>query len=171
MKVDEQIITRLREMLSVPHIVFPAKVKAVNRDTMTCTVNPPDGVDMLDVRLKAAVEEVNEGVVEIPSIESSVLVVIIGNKEENAFIAKCSRVEEVLFYGGANGGLIKINELVSQLEKVNSYLTTLTNALKPPFVPALTPDGGLGLASYISSQLATEQIPDYSNIENPKVKH
>ncbi|GEM_PF-3052936 len=170
MKLDEQILNRLREMIKAPYLVFPASVKEVDRDTLTCTVLPQDGVEMFDVRLKAGVENVTEGLVEIPAVDSSVLVVLIGNSTENAFVAKCSRVEEVLFYGGANGGLIRVEELVSQLEKINSYLNTLSSALKPPF-PVLTPDGGLGLAAHISTQLAAEQLPDYSRIENPKVKH
>ncbi|GAB5524887.1 MAG: hypothetical protein Roseis2KO_27590 [Roseivirga sp.] len=169
MKVDEQIIARLRQMLTAPHIVFPATVKAVDKDTMTCTVTPPDGVDMLDVRLKAAVEEVNEGMVEIPAIDSSVLVVIIGNRQENAFIARCSGVEEVLFYGGENGGLIKVNELVSQLEKVNTFLDKLKSAIDQAVV--VPNDGGKALQTTISTALSSLPLADYSNIENPKVKH
>ncbi|MCE7990443.1 MAG: hypothetical protein HEP71_00630 [Roseivirga sp.] len=170
MKLDEQILDRLREMVKAPYLVFPAEVKEVDRSTLSCTILPQDGVEMFDVRLKAGVENVTEGLVEIPAINSSVLVVLIGNSPENAFVAKCSRVEEVLFYGGENGGLIKVSELVSQLEKVNSYLKTLTNAFMAP-VPVVSGDGGTALAGHISSQLASEQIPDYSKIENPKVKH
>lgn len=157
-------------MVKPPYLVFPAQVKEVDRDTLTCTVLPQDGVEMFDVRLKAGVENVTEGLVEIPAIDSSVLIVLIGNSAENAFVAKCSRVEEVLFYGGDNGGLIKVNELVSQLEKVTGYLKAIKSAFMAP-VPVSPGDGGTALAAHVFAQLAPEQLPDYSKIENPKIKH
>ncbi len=169
MRIDEQILNRLKEMVKAPYLVLPAEVKEVDRDTLTCTVLPQDGVELFKVRLKAGVEQVKEGLVEIPEIDSSVLVVFIGNSLENAFVAKCSRVEEVLFYGGDHGGLIKVTELVGQLEKINGFLNKLLEALNSPLVAAN--DGGITLANHLHSQLKTQELPDYSKIENPKVKH
>lgn len=170
MKLDEQILNRLREMVKAPYLVFPAEVKEVDKSTLSCTVLPLDGVEMFDVRLKAGVENITEGLLEIPAVNSSVLIVLIGNSAENAFVAKCSLVEEVLFYGGDNGGLIRVNELVSQLEKVTNYLKAINGAFMAP-VPVSPGDGGTALAAHVFAQLSAEQLPDYSKIENPKVKH
>ena len=169
MKLDQQIIDRLKELVKVPSIAFPAIVNSVDKDLFTCTVTPQGGVKMVDVRLKAGIEEQDDGLVEIPALGSSVLVVLMANQEENAFVAKCSQVEEVLFYGGTHGGLIKVQELVSQLEKVNQFLLTIKNGFTN--APVAPNDGGPAFKNFMKSALESAETGDYSNIENPKVKH
>ena len=123
---------------------------------------------MVGVRLKAGIDEIQEGLVEIPKPESTVLVVIIGNQRGNAFVAKCSEVEEVLFYGGTYGGLIKVNELVEELQKVNQFLEAIKNGFS---TAAVAPgDGGLAFKQSMIAALQSTQLANYSNIENPKVK-
>lgn len=158
-------------MVKGPSLVFPATVNTVNRQNLTCTVTPPDGVKLPGVRLKAGIEEVEDGLVEIPAIDSSVLVVVIGNTDENAFVAKCSQVDEVLFYGGQNGGLIKIQELVKELEKVNTFLSAIQDGFAEWIPPTGAPDSGASLRAIINTKIGALPTSDYSNIENLKIKH
>ena len=169
MKIDQQIIDRLKELVKVPNIAFPATVNSVDRELLTCTVTPQDGVELAEVRLKAGIEQQSDGMVEIPAIDSSVLVVIMANEEDNAFVAKCSKVEEVLFYGGEHGGLIKVSELINELQKVNQFLDAIKTGLSTA-VPVPN-DGGLAIKEHLDLALEHVQLADYSNIENPKVKH
>lgn len=170
MKVDAEIIDRLKELTKTPMIIFPAVVDVVHMETFTCTVTPFEDAQLFDVRLKAGVENISEGIVEIPAEESNVLVAIIGNDTNEAFVVKCSNVKEVLFYGGENGGLIKVGELVQQLEKITAFLDTLKTSFKSP--PPITPaDGGLAYFQYMDLLISNLPTGDYSNIENPKVKH
>ncbi len=79
-----------------------ARVVAVNapqnaihspEDVFTVNVVRPDGAMIKNVRLKASIQEEEQGVVSIPKIDSWVLVSIIDNVETRAFISQCSEVE------------------------------------------------------------------------------
>ena len=91
MKVETEIIDQLKRLTQTPMIVFPAIVGEVNRDEFTCSVIDSEDVQLFDVRLKAGVEEISDGIVEIPAEDSSVLVALIANNKNSAFIIKCSR--------------------------------------------------------------------------------
>lgn len=168
MKIEEEIIDRLKELTKTPMIVFPATVDQVDKTKLSCTVSPLEGPALLNVSLKAGVENPTDGMVEIPSEGSIVLVGIIGNEKRNAFVAKCAEVDEVMFYGGENGGLIKVNELISQLEKVNTFLQQIRAGFTE-WIPA-QPDG-TSLKSLMSGKLGGLTTADYSSIENTKIKH
>lgn len=170
MKIDTEIIDQLIRLTKAPMMVFPAIVDKVNIDSFTCSVTDLDDARLFDVRLKAGVDDIVEGIIEVPTQGSSVLVALIGNKRNSAFIIKCSKVEEVLFYGGENGGLIKVNELTTQLERITHFLDTLKDSFKTP--PPITPvDGGQAFFTYMDQLISSLPTGDFSNIENPKIKH
>jgi hypothetical protein len=146
----------LREQFKAPVQVFPAIVTAVNTDELTCTVKPVEGPEIFDVRLKAAIDLVKDGVVEIPAINSSVLVGLIGNEMNTGFIMRCSQVQEVVMFGGMFGGLIKISELVTKLNNLENKVNTIITwggSVSPPL--STTP-------------LSTT---NRNELENMKVKH
>ena len=76
----------------------------------------------------------------------------------------------VELYGKNLGGLIKVNELKTQLEKNNTILSTFLQTLKNPI-----PEPGNGspsaFQSALNTALATAQVADLSGIESEKVLH
>lgn len=156
MKQREDILRLMREYFKAPVQVFPATVKSVNTNELTCVVEPVEGPEIYNVRLKAAIDNVKEGLVEIPKANSTVLVGLIGNDTNTCFIMRCSQVEEVVMFGGTLGGLIKIVDLVSKLNALENKVNTIITwggSVSPPLVTtALT---------------ATQR----ADLENTKVKH
>ncbi len=168
MKIEEEIIDRLKELTKAPMIVFPATVDQVDMAALSCTVTPFEGPSLNRVSLKAGINSSTDGMVEIPSKGSIVLVAIIGNEHRNAFVAKTAQVDEVLYYGGAHGGLIKVHELIDQLEKVNQFLIKIRESINE-WAP-VHPDG-VSLKANMGSKLNALSLADYQDIENPKIKH
>ncbi|MEL3907905.1 MAG: hypothetical protein P1P64_02690 [Treponemataceae bacterium] len=81
------------------------------------------------------------------------------------------RADKTLELNGTDyGGLIKIEELKKELEKINAFLRAFVNVLKVP-----TPEPGNGSPSafqaVLNSSLSSMPFADFSQIENDKVKH
>lgn len=81
---------------------YAAKVVAINapqnaihnpEDVFTVNVLRQDGAMIKNVRLKASIQEEEQGVISIPKVNSWVLVSIIDNVETRAFISQFSEVE------------------------------------------------------------------------------
>ncbi|HRF82634.1 MAG TPA: hypothetical protein PL070_21415, partial [Flavobacteriales bacterium] len=71
--------------------------------------------------------------------------------------------------GEQYGGLIKVQELRTELTKVNTFLTTLRSAIQS--APVAPGDGGAAFKSALISALSALQVPTYTNIESSKTKH
>lgn len=168
-KKREQFHRSLKDMFKFPVIVEPATVKDVDTENLTCTVLPVDGPEIYDVRLKAGIDGVNDGVVQIPAADSTVLIAMIGNDAENWFVLAFSEVEETLINGGENGGLINIETLIEQLNKTNEVVNAIKDSLLN-WTP--TPnDGGAALKTYAATAIGSKVTGDFSNMEDEKVKH
>lgn len=95
-----------------------------------------------------------------------------------AVIIKSSDMElkvkdgEILFNGGANGGLIKIQDLVDNLNEVKDYLSDFKDAVSAGFVAvgAGTSANGTTGKTKFEDELVGKSI-DYVDMENDKVKH
>ena len=169
MKTNEELIIALKKLFAAPVQTFPATVLDVDMTELTCTVQPIDGPEIFDVRLKAAVTEVNDGMVQIPVVGTSVLCGLIGNDDNTCIVLAIDRVDQTLFNGGENGGLINIQTLINELNKTNDVVNAIKNSLT-----GWTPvggDGGAALKTYASSQLTGKVVGDFSAMEDVKVKH
>jgi hypothetical protein len=72
---------------------FPAHVKAVNSTALTCDVEGPDSLEVFDVRLRAALDGDDRGIIMLPKVGSSVLVAPLGNTDH--YVAMWSEVDSV----------------------------------------------------------------------------
>ena len=110
-------------------IVFTAKVKSVERDT-TCTVDL-DGLTVSDVRLRAVVNGETSKILVTPKTGSHVLVADLSGDLSQLAVVGYSEVEKIevdadniVFNGGDNKGLIKIEKLT---QKLNDLVRTFNN--------------------------------------------
>lgn len=159
---------------------FVGKVTSVDKDTDTCEVVPQEGGAERECRL-TSVTNTGDGSkwVLYPKVGSFVTVSILNNLKEYCFVSQFFELDEVVincnkitFNGGENGGLIKIDELVSRMNSIENALSALRNQynshthLYSPGpsaqVPSATPipvnQSGIGSTSK-------------SALENPKIKH
>lgn len=169
-KEEEKLINGLRILGRIPVILEPATVVSVDTDNLTCVVELADETEISDVRLKAAIDEVTDGIVQIPVVGSTVLVGSIGNKVSVRAVIMVSEVEETLFNGGENGGLIKISELVTKLNNLENKVNDIVSKFNSHVHTGVTTGGGSSgtTPTAVSGTLTpTEQ----GDLEDVKVKH
>ena len=187
--MSDKVRSALERMMKKVHPMqaFAGKVTAVNVDNYTCDVESADGGAIFhDVRLKASVDSDDNGIVTIPEVNSYVLVSTIGNNQDYAYVSifskvksyliKCSngvKIEikddgEVHLNGDGLGGLVKVAELKTQLDKNTQLLEAIQNVFSS-WTPVPN-DGGAALKA-VSTSFTSLPVADLSNIENEKVKH
>lgn len=146
-------------------------------------VQPLSGALILDVRINPLENSLN-GLRIIPKENTNVIVTFI-NKQE-AYLALCDEIEsleikigestlkitdgEVLFNEGNNDGLVKISDLVTKLNNVESDLNNLKAAFTS-WVVAPTDGGGalkIATATWAASVL-TQTVQ--TDLEDTKIKH
>jgi hypothetical protein len=153
---------------------------ASNVGETTCDMEREDAPTIYGVRLNAIDDNLESFVTIYPQEGSFILAGIVENLKTEAVVLRCSEVEKVklkigtqnllinkegfVFNDGENGGLVKINDLVSWMSKVYSDLQTLKTQL---FSYAVAGNGApLGLTFN-----PTTPNPNVNTLENKKIKH
>lgn len=154
---------------NVPKQTSVCQVLSVNEEELTCTVlELGTDMELFNVRLNAAKTTLKSAL--IPKVESIVLVAIIGNDPRARYVAMVSEIDKVYLNGDGNGGLVKVGELVSKINALESDI----NALKNVFSSWTTApnDGGAALklaaTTWFGSTITETTISD---IENDKIVH
>lgn len=155
---------------------FTAKVKAVNDDT--CSVEL-DGLTLTDVRLRAVVNGENSKILVTPETGSYVLVADLAGDLSQLVVVGYSEVkkievdtDKIIFNGGNNNGLVKIEELKRNLNSLKRYVEAMTSAVSS----GLTAVGEYTAASGEAGKTAFEsKMTPYSinfeDMEDTKITH
>lgn len=187
-KQEQDIISKLAAMGSKDNELLSGTVVAgsVSESAMTCTVR----IMMLDEDVPGVLLNVTEnnvkGFIPLPADDSNVWM---GWIDGELCVLKCAVAKKVLvdvgqvlitcndvqFNGGANDGLVKIKDLVSRLNKVESALSDLISKYNT-HIHTTTATIGAGSALGViapttstSAKVVTQTAQ--SDIENTKVKH
>jgi hypothetical protein len=166
-KEQEDLIRAMRELLGSKSSIVPAVVKSRDAATLTCVVELLDETEIPEVRLKAAIEDttITDGLVQIPKAESTVLIGMIGNDSNTWAVLMYSEVDEVLFFDGSNGGIPKVEPLVSKLNAIENKVNSLISYINGhSHASHGTPPAPL----FSGGNLTTTERED---LENEKVKH
>ena len=128
-----QIKTLLKAIVGVPSMTFPAIVLAVDEEKATVDVLPVGSdAELFDVRLKAAVDDQTDGLVIFPEVGSSVLVSLIGNDDNEAYVSSFSKVTGLKLK--INGVKFEVNAegmvLVKENESLRKLMTDLMNTIQ-----------------------------------------
>lgn len=111
-----------------------------------------------------------------PKVGKLCLIGLIENQDAATFLIEAEEVEEmeinavkITFNGGLNKGLIKVDPLKAEMQKLNTNITILKNATKAvaTAVNGVVP----GTSVPFETAIATMQAQDLSGIENDKIKH
>jgi len=135
----------------------------------TCTVRPlDDEIDIDGIRLIS--DDKEKGIINIPSIDSIVIVSLVD--DSNGFVSLLSEIDSIGLRGDESKGLIKIEELVKQLDIVTNRIDTLYDAINNGVAASGSADGGTALQSSMKLILNSQtEKENYSNIENENVTH
>lgn len=144
-----------------------ATVKAVDEAEKTCDVEIIDGAELEGVMLEKTPNE--EGLFIKPKIGS--IVAITWSDQTTAFVTMFSEIDNTVYQGGVNGGLIIINELTTKLNELNDKYNDLVQRLLA-WVPVAN-DGGAALKTALTSPTSIEENDPFSSddFENDKFKH
>lgn len=160
------IARHIKSIVGDKNVIYTGRMKSVNRTDMTCIVVLEGGGGEIEASLQ--VGDKSKGLVQIPKENSMVMVVIRGKSQ--GFVVMVEEVEEVIIRGGENGGLIKINELVENLDKMTKRIDGIIEAIKNS--TPVAQDGGASMkASIVASLNTLTEKEDFSKIENEKIRH
>ena len=159
-------------------IVFNAKVKSVQGDT-TCTVDL-DGLTVSDVRLRAVVNGETSKILVTPKTGSHVLVADLSGDLSQLAVVGYSEVEkievdandEIVFNGGENHGLVKIEELKRNLDTLKNYVTALKSAVATGLGAVgagTTANGANGKLSFNIAMIG--RSINFEDMEDTKITH
>jgi hypothetical protein len=143
------------------------KVSDIDLATFTCTCTPINGdAEFYDVLLNA---DADKGFTLIPANGS--LVIIQQTSQANAYVTMVSKVDQVYLAGDANGGLVKVNDLVSKLNRIENDINVLKLVFST-WVPVAS-DGGAALKVAAATWIAQQLIPitTANDLQNNTVKH
>lgn len=149
-----------------------AKVKNVDGKTCTVTI---DELELADVRLRAVVNDEESGIVITPTVGSFVMITDLSNGDKRDWaVVMYSEIDKIEINGGKNGGLIKIEDLVSRLNAIEDDINNLKTALSS-WVP-IAQDGGAALKTTLTipgTGWATKQLAKTktSDLEDDKITH
>lgn len=169
------------------------EVISVDKETDVCEIKPLNGgANYYDVRLKSVIKKTDTRSIIYPKAGSIVHFAIIEDNPADTYVTQISEFDSMIMEakdlsievsdtgelkiqakkielnGGALGGLIKIQELTTQISKN----TALLNAIQQMFT-GWTPaagDGGAVLKG-LSSTVVGMPKADLSNIENKEITH
>lgn len=172
MTKEQQILEQLRKLGAGNEKTFLGVVENNYPDKDYIDVKDLSGTLYPDVRKRASVgigDDSKKGIVITPVMGSSVIISRIGDSDE-LFVEMFSEVESIVFDGGENEGLVKVKEITS---KINTLETEINN-LKTIFstwVPVPS-DGGAALKTAITTWAGSQlELTNKSDIQNEKIKH
>ena len=184
MTPEEKVKQQFKQLGKRQAFVFPCTVISVDKENRTTEVKDTFDITYPDVRLKSAIKS-GDDVIVYPAIDSTVLVVCIGDKENDLLVISYSEVEEIegkigdiTFLANADGielngddfgGLVKAPELKTQVDKNTAILDSMLQVFQ-----VVINEPGMGSPSALQAALkaATDGKPtaDLNNIENQNHK-
>lgn len=159
------------------------KITAVDETERTCDGEPLNGdAEIFGIRLQSIINGA-DGFCLIPKVGSVGIVTFIN--KATGYLALISSVDkmivksetqiaidcdEIIFNGGSNDGFVKVGDLVSKLNAVESDLNKLKNIFTA-WIP-VPQDGGGALKTASASWAGQTITPtQQTDLENTKIKH
>lgn len=154
----------------IPVQLQQGKVESVDTNDNTCTVDPGDGrAKLAGVKLQA-VEGNAMGLLLIPKVGSYVLYGKVDNLLTDNAVLKTYELEAIYLRGDSFKGLVKVDELVQELDGIKDDLNELKQAFASWTVAPS--DGGAALKLATATWYGqTLQPTNAANLQNPNVKH
>lgn len=186
---DRQIIESINKItgrqLTDEVYIMACSVDSVDLDSRTCNCTAIDGEAVTEVPGVQLMAEVDDGILYVPAIGSTVLVVY--SKRNVPYIALYSELSAIYYVvgnssvditngriklnDGSFGGLTKTPELRSQLEKTNDLLSQILNIINGSVITEPGNGAPSALQAALKAAVSGFGLGDYSKIENDKIIH
>lgn len=167
---------RLKELLrevcgdpyGAPPLLFQAVVKSVEGDCCTVDIG---GLELSDVRLKAVADgKTDQVIMAVPAVGSRVLAGSLTGDYRDLAVLGLENFDTLILGGKGFGGMVKVEELVGRLNKIEKEINDLKQAISG-WTP-VSMDGGAALLTALAKWLAVELTETkQEEIENVKIVH
>lgn len=164
--------------------LIPCNVISVDEPSRTCDCVAIGGVAVTEIPSVKLMADVDDGMLMIPAVDSTVLVVF--SKRNEPYVSMYSQLDKILMIvgdsiveikdgslkinDGSFGGLIKIDELVKKVNKLEKDINNLKSAFFN-WTPVPN-DGGAALKAASATWASQTLIPTKkSELENTLVNH
>jgi hypothetical protein len=161
-----QAIQALSGITDLSYEGVACKVSGIDLATFTCTCTPINGdAEFFDVLLNA---DADKGFTLIPKDGS--VVIVQQTSQATAYVSMVSKVDQIYLAGDANGGLVKVNDLVSKLNNLENKVNAMILIFNAHVHAGVTPGTGSSLVT--PTLIAGTLIPTTANeLQNNTVKH
>lgn len=174
----EDLITVIRELVAPPAVIQAARVIAVDKAARQVTVMVA-GDEAESVASLMSIAGGEDGLVTFPSVDSDVLVGLLGNNDAEMVILATSSIDgfelringlslimdgqQIKLGGEAGGGLVLVAPLVAKLNALQQQLNNHQHTVVVPAVPATVvttpePVSNPPLAPINQSELASKTV-------------
>lgn len=145
-----------------------ATIKSIDKPNRVCEVLIIDGFAeyrIPNVRLMAVVDD---GILIIPSVESTVVILYSRNVEPT--IVQYSEIDTITLKGGEYGGLVQSDIVTQKINNIEKKINDLINVFTS-WTP-ISGDGGLALKNALSVWVSdTIEITNSSDLQNKSIVH
>lgn len=186
----DEIRQGLRALCAGPINTVVATVKSVDEEALSMVCTPVgEGADYEDVRLKASISSEESGLYVVPKKGTSVLLGIINNDPDTTYLHTAEAVDKIIaiagnssikisndkieMNGGALGGLIKIEALVSYLQTIDTWTQKLKQVIDVSSYPTAAtgaPDTFHAALKTVIDPIGSTSISQVA-IEDTKITH
>lgn len=190
-KQTEDNLQRLIEAIArkgqAPLLVNVGKVSNIDEDKRICDITIDDDLTLNNCRLNAIIDSYSNKLLIVPKDNSMVAFIAIGGKLTEPLVIACSEIEKILLTigesdiliedgkiemnGGNLGGLIKLQQLESNLNKLKKYVEDLATMASTAMAPMAALDGGASVTTFNTNWGATNAAFSFEDMEDTKITH
>ena len=190
-KQTEDNLQRLIEAIArkgqAPLLVTVGKVSNIDEDKRICDITIDDDLTLNNCRLNAIIDSYSNKLLIVPKDNSMVAFIAIGGKLTEPLVIACSEIEKILLTigeidiliedgkiemnGGNLGGLIKLQQLESNLNKLKKYVEDLATMASTAMAPMAALDGGASVTTFNTNWGATNAAFSFEDMEDTKITH
>lgn len=157
-----------------------AKVLEFDSSNWSITIELNSGGTNDQVTIKSVLNDIQTGILVEPEIGSMVLVGIVNGRKENMSVLCYSEIksiriipsETIQLKGDSFGGLVKLQQLETNLNKLKTAIETIVNATASGMSAIGAGSAANGATGATTFNSSTQGIDlSFENMENENVKH
>lgn len=183
----QRLIEAITRKGQAPLLVTVGKVSNIDENKRICDIAIDDDLTLNNCRLNAIVDSYDNRLLVVPKDNSMVAFIAIGGKLTEPLVIAYSEIDKVLLTigesdiliedgkiemnGGDLGGLIKLQQLESNLDKLKKYVEDLATMASSAMAPMAALDGGASVATFNTNWGAMKAAFSFDDMEDTKITH
>lgn len=181
------LLERVFKKQQGPLLVTVGKVSNIDESKRICDISIDEDITLSNCRLNAIIDSYENHLLIVPKDNSMVAFITVGGKLTEPLIIAYSEIEKVLLTigesdiliedgkiemnGGNLGGLIKLQQLESNLDKLKKYVEDLATMASSAMAPMAALDGGASVATFNTNWGAMKAAFSFDDMEDTKITH